>query len=169
MQSDQLTTDIPDHLSSLKIGQQDDSDYQDDKEEELFQAGGTMDLQMPTDNSDNNEDNEPDNKAYKRPRKIYAPANTAQKDMTKQREAKVLLKKQDKQTENAQAEINKDKNDNLNLNRPYKSKGKASTQVKLKALQKVRDQSRHLKTRYQMILNLTRIYKMKTFSLKMKI
>ena len=70
MKSDQLTTNIPNHLSnSITTGQQDDSDYQDDREEELYQVDGTMDIQMPTDNSDDNEDNEPDNNACKRQRK----------------------------------------------------------------------------------------------------
>ena len=44
VQSDQLTTDIPNHLSnSIAIGQQDDFDYQDDREEELYQVDGTTD------------------------------------------------------------------------------------------------------------------------------
>ena len=45
VQSDQLTTNIPNHLSnSIATGQQDDSDYQDDREEELYQVDGTTDL-----------------------------------------------------------------------------------------------------------------------------
>ena len=48
VQSDQLTTDIPNHLSSsLATGQQDNSDYQDNREEELYQVDGTTDLQTP--------------------------------------------------------------------------------------------------------------------------
>ena len=85
MQSDQLTTNIPDQLSnSIEKGQQDDPSYQDNEEEEVYQVDSTMDVQTPTDNSDDNEDNEPDNNAYKRQRKIYAPADTVRKEMTKQ-------------------------------------------------------------------------------------
>ena len=65
MQSDQLTTNIPDHLpNSIATGQQDDSDNQDNREEELYQVDGTMDVLTPTDNSDDNEDNEPDNNEH---------------------------------------------------------------------------------------------------------
>ena len=64
VQSNQLTTNIPNHLSnSIAAGQQDDSDYQDNREEELYHVDGTIDIQTPTDNSDDNEDNEPDNNA----------------------------------------------------------------------------------------------------------
>ena len=93
MQSNQLTTNIPNHLSnSIATGQQDDSDYQDDKEEELYQVDGTMDVQTPADNSDDNEDNEPDNNAHKRQRKTYALTDTVRKEMTKQRQADLLKK-----------------------------------------------------------------------------
>ena len=46
VQSNQLTTRIPNNLpNSTKIGQQDDNDYQDDREEYLYQVdGGTMDI-----------------------------------------------------------------------------------------------------------------------------
>ena len=55
VQSDQLTTNIPNHLfNSIATGQRDDSDYQDNREEELYQADGTMDIETPTDNSDDN-------------------------------------------------------------------------------------------------------------------
>ena len=75
MQSDQLTTNIPHHLSnSTATGQQGDSDYQEDREEELYQVDGTTDVQTPTDNSDDNEDNEPDNNAHKRPKKDICPS-----------------------------------------------------------------------------------------------
>ena len=46
-------------------GQQDDFNYQDNREEELYQVDSTTDIQTPTDNSDDNEDNEPDNNAVK--------------------------------------------------------------------------------------------------------
>ena len=69
--------------SSIATGQQDDSDYQYDREEELYQVDGTTDVQTPTDNSDDNEDNDPDKIAHERQRKTYAPADTARKEMTK--------------------------------------------------------------------------------------
>ena len=60
VQSDQLTTNIPTHLSNrIDKGQQDDFDYQDDREEELYQVDGTTDVQTPTDNLDGNEEDEP--------------------------------------------------------------------------------------------------------------
>ena len=93
MQSDQLTRNIPTHLSiRIDTGQQDDSDYQNDRDEELYQVDGTADVQTPTDNSDDNEEDEPDNYAHKRKRKMYAPANTERKEMTKKRQADVLKK-----------------------------------------------------------------------------
>ena len=77
MQSDQLTTDIPNYLSNrVDTGQQDDYGYQDDREEQFYQVAGPTDIQTPTDNSDDNEDNEPDNNAHKRQRKTYAPSDT---------------------------------------------------------------------------------------------
>ena len=64
VQSDQLTTNIPTHLSNrIDTGQQDDFDYQDDRDEELYQVDGTTDTQTPTDNTDDNEEDEPDNNA----------------------------------------------------------------------------------------------------------
>ena len=59
------------------------TDYQDDREEELYQVDGTMDVQTPTDHSDDNKDNEPDTDACKRQRNTYAPAETVRKEMTK--------------------------------------------------------------------------------------
>ena len=71
--SDQLTTDIPNHSpNSIVTGQQDDYNYQDDREEDIYQVDGTTDVQTPNDNSDDNEDNEPDNTPGKRQRKTYA-------------------------------------------------------------------------------------------------
>ena len=127
VQSDQLTTNIPKHLfNSIATGQQDDSDYQNDREEELYQVAGTTDIQTPTDNSDDNEDNEPNNNACKRQRKTYAPADTVRKEMTKHRQAHVLKKQQEKERAKAQTKASKDKPDNANRPRPHKSKGKAS-------------------------------------------
>ena len=50
--SDQLTTRIPNNLpNSTKIGQQDDNDYPDNREEYLYQVDGTTDIRTPTDHS----------------------------------------------------------------------------------------------------------------------
>ena len=88
VQSDQLTTSIPNNSSnSTEIGQQDDYDYQDDREEYLYQVDGTMDTCTPNDHSANDEDTEPDNNACKRERKTCTPADTNRKDLTKQRQA----------------------------------------------------------------------------------
>ena len=66
VQSDQLTTNIPNYVSNrIDKGQQDNYDYEDDREEELYQVDGTTDVQMPTDNSDVNEENEPDINVHK--------------------------------------------------------------------------------------------------------
>ena len=85
MQSDQLTTNIPNYSpNSIATSQKDDNDHQDDREEHLYQVDGTMDTQTPTDSSKYDENKEPDNNAHKRQRKIYAPADIVRKDMTKQ-------------------------------------------------------------------------------------
>ena len=53
------STDIPNHSpNSIVTGQQDDYNYRDDREEDLYQADGTMDIQTSNNNSDDNEDNE---------------------------------------------------------------------------------------------------------------
>ena len=84
VQFNQLTTDIPNYSpNSIVTGQQDDYDYQDNREEDLYQVDGTMDAQTPKDNSDDNDDNEPDNTTGKRQRKTYATANAIRKEMTK--------------------------------------------------------------------------------------
>ena len=125
MQSNQLTTDSPNHSpNSIVTGQEDDSDYQDDREEDLHQVDGITVVQTPNVDSDNNEDNEPDNTAGKRQRKTYATANTIRKEMTKQRCADVLKKQQEKEKAKTQADKHKDKID-VNRPRPHKSKGKA--------------------------------------------
>ena len=133
VQSNQLTTFIPNYLpNSIVTDQQDDYDYQDDREEDLHQVDGTMDVQTPNDDSYDNEDNEPDNTAGKRQRKSYASANTIRKEMTKQRCADVLKKQQEKEKAKIQAEKHKNKSDNINRPRPYKSKGKASNPDQIK-------------------------------------
>ena len=137
VQSDQLTTNIPNHLSnSIATGQQEDSGYQDDREEELYQVDSTMEVQTPTDNSDDNEGNEPDKNACKRQRKTYAPADTVRKEMAKKRQADILKKQQEKDKAKVQAEANKDKPDNANRPRAHKSKGKASHPDQIKSSKK---------------------------------
>ena len=143
MQSDQLTTDIPNHLpNSIVTGQQDDYDHRDNREEDLYQVDGTMDIQTPNDNSDDNEDNEPDNTAVERQRKTYATANTVRKEMTKQRRADVLKKQQEKEKAKAQAETHKDKTDNVNRPKSHKSKDKASHPDQIKRSKKGRRMAR---------------------------
>ena len=45
VQSDQLTTRIPNYLpNNIEIGQQDDNDYLDNREESLYQVDGTTDV-----------------------------------------------------------------------------------------------------------------------------
>ena len=137
MQSDQLTTNIPTHLSNrIGTGQLDDSDYQENRKEELYQVDGTMDVQTPTDDSDDNENDEPDNNPCKRKRKTYAPADTVRKEMTKQRQAKLLKKQQEKDKAKTQATANKDKSDNTNRPKSNRSKGKASHLDQIKSLKK---------------------------------
>ena len=98
VQSDQLATNTPNNPpNSTEIGQEDDYDYQDDREEFLYQVDGTMDIHSPTDHSADDEDTEPDNNAYKRQGKTYAPADTIRKDLTKQRQAQLLKKQQEKE------------------------------------------------------------------------
>ena len=141
VQSDQLTTNILNHLSnSIATGQQSDFDYQDDREEELYQVDGTTDVLTPTDNSDDNEDNEPDNNACKRQRKTFAPADTV--EITKQRQADLLKKQKEKDKVKAQAEASKDKPDNTNRPRAHKSKSKASLPDQIKSSKKGRRTAR---------------------------
>ena len=81
MQSNQLTTRIPNNLlNSTEIGQKDDNDYPDDREEYLYQVDGTTDIHTPTDYSVDDEDTEPDNNTCKRQKKICAPADIIRKD-----------------------------------------------------------------------------------------
>ena len=159
VQSDQLTTRIPNNLpNSTEIGQQDDNDYPDDREEYLYQVDGTMDIPTPTDHSADDEDTEPDNNTCKRRRKIYAPADTIRKELTKQRQAQTLKNQQEKERAKAQALENRDKIDKGNRDkpkrptaqpednseniddtdntRPQKSKGKASHPDQIKSSKK---------------------------------
>ena len=94
MQSNQLTTRIPNNFpNSTEIGQQDDNDYPDDGKEYLYQVDGTTDICTPTDHSIDDEDTE----------KIYAPADTIRKELTKQRQAQILKNQQEKKGAKAQA------------------------------------------------------------------
>ena len=95
--------------NSIEIGQQDDYD---NREEYLYQVDGTMDICSPTDHSTDDEDTEPDNNVCKRQRKTYTPADTIRKDLTKQRQAQLLKKQQEK--EQSQALENRDKTDKMN-------------------------------------------------------
>ena len=118
VQSDQLTTNIPNNSpNSTEIGQQDDYDYQDDREEYLYQVDGTMDLHTPTDHSADDDDTEPDNNAHKRQRKTYTPADTIRKDLTKQRQAQLFKNQQEKERAKAQTLENRDK-----IDKTYKNK-----------------------------------------------
>ena len=49
VQSNQLTTRIPNYSpNNIGIGQQNDNDYQDDRENYLYQVDGTTDIHTPT-------------------------------------------------------------------------------------------------------------------------
>ena len=143
MQSDQLTTNIPAHLSNrIATSQQDNLDYQDDREEELYQVDGTIDVQTPTDDLDDNENDEPDNNAHKRHKKKYVPVDTVRKEMKKKRQADLLKKQQEKDKAKAQAAANKDKSDNTNRPRSHRSKGKAFHPDQIKTSNKDRKTAR---------------------------
>ena len=87
VQSDQLTTRIPNNSpNNTEIGQQDDNDYPGNREEYLYQVDGTTDIYTPTDHSADDEDTEPDNSTCKRQRRVYVPADTNRKELTKQRQ-----------------------------------------------------------------------------------
>ena len=116
-----------------------------------------MDIHTPTDHSADDEDTEPDNNTHKRQRKIYAPADTNRKELTKQRQAQIL-KNQEKERAKAQVLEDRDKIDKANRNKPkrptaqpednseniddtnslrsQKSKGKASHPVQIKSSKK---------------------------------
>ena len=75
--------------NSTEIGQQDDNDYPDNREEYLYQVDGTRDIHTLTDHSTDDEDTEPDNNTCKRWRKTCAPADTNRKELTKERQAQI--------------------------------------------------------------------------------
>ena len=159
VQSNQLTTRIPNNLpNNTEIGQQDDSDYPDDREEYLYQVDGTTDVHTPIDHSADDEDTEPDNNTCKRKRKVHASADTNRKELTKQRQAQVLKNQQEKERLKAQAledrdkidkasrtkskrptaqpEDNSENFDDTNSPRPQKSKGKVSHPDQIKSSKK---------------------------------
>ena len=159
VQFDQLTTRIPNNLpNSTEIGQQDDNDYLDDREEYLYLVDGTTDIHTPTDHSADDEDTEPDNNTCKRLRKTYAPADTIRKKLTKKRQAHILKNQQEKERAKVKASEDRDKIDEVNRNKPkrtttqpednsedidydanprtQKSKGKASHSDQIKSLKK---------------------------------
>ena len=72
-----------------------------------------MDVQTPTDHSTDDEDTEPDNDTCKRERKVYAPADTTRKELTKQRQAQILKNQQEKERAKAQALEDRDKMDKI--------------------------------------------------------
>ena len=119
VQSDQLTTRIPNIFpNSTEIGQQDDNDYPDVREEYSYQVDGTMDIHTPTDHSTDDEDTEPDNDTCKRQRKTYASVDINRKELTKQRQAQILKNQQEKEKAKAQALEDRDKIDKVNRNKP---------------------------------------------------
>ena len=159
VQSNQLTTRIPNNSpNNIEIGQQDDNDYPDNREEYLYQVDGTTDIHTPTDHSADDEDTEPDNNTHKRQRKVCAQADTNRKELTKQRQAQILKNQQEKERLKAQAledrdkidkasrtkskrptaqpEDNSENIDETNSPRPQKSKGKASHPDQIKSLKK---------------------------------
>ena len=159
MQSDQLTTRIPNNLPrNTEIGQQDDNDCPDDREEYLYQVGGTTDVHIPTDHSADDEDTEPDNNTHKRQRKVYVPADINRKELTKQRQAQISKNQQEKERAKAQTledrdkidkanrtkskrptaqpEDNSENIDDTNSPRLQKSKGKASNPDQIKSYRK---------------------------------
>ena len=156
MQSDQLTTRIPNYSpNNIEIGQQNDN-----REEYLYQVDGTMDVHTPTDYSADDEDTEPDNNTHKRQRKVYVPADTNRKELTKERQAQVSKNQQEKERLNvkalddrdnidkecrtktkrptAQPEDNGDNINDTNSLRLQRSKGKSSCPDQIKSLKKNR-------------------------------
>ena len=124
----------------------------------MYQVDGTTDIHTPTDHSADDEDTEPDNNTCKRQRKVYIPADTIRKDLTKQKQAQILKNQQEKKRAKVQALENRDKLDKANKNkpkrptaqpednskniddtnntRPQKSKGKASNPDQIKSSKK---------------------------------
>ena len=165
VQSDQLTTRIPNYSpNNIGIGQQNDNDHLDNREDYLYQVDGTTDIHTPTDHSTDDEDTEPDNNARKRERKVYAPVDTRRKELTKQRQAQVLKNQQEKERLKAQTLENRDNRDkesrtrtkrpmaqhedngdnknDTNSPRPQRSKGKVFHPAQVKSSKKNRKMPR---------------------------
>ena len=118
IQSDQLTTKIPNYSpNNIRIGQENDNDYQDDREDYLHQVHGTMDIHTPAYPPTDDKDTEQDNNTCKRQRKIYSPADISRKELTKQRQAQMLKKQQEKQRLKAKTLENTDNVDTGNRDR----------------------------------------------------
>ena len=114
MQSNQPTTRIPNYSpNNIGIGQQNDNDYLDNREDYLYQVDGKMDIHTPTDHSADDEDTEPDNNAHKRQRKVYVPMDTSRKELTKQRQAQILKNQQERERLKAQTLENRDNADKV--------------------------------------------------------
>ena len=159
VQSNQLTMKIPNYSpNNIGIGQENENDYQDNREDYLYQIDGTTDIHTPTDPFTEDEDTECDNTTCKRWRKIYVPADISGKELTKQRQAQMLKKQQEKErlkvqtlenTDNIDTESrvgtrrpttppddNGDNIDDTNSPRPQRSKGKASHPDQIKSSKK---------------------------------
>ena len=124
-------------------GQQDDYDYQDDREEHLYQVDGTMNMQTPTDNSEDDENTEPDKNARKRQRKIYAPADIVRKDMTKLRQAEVLKSNKKKRKQKLKLKQTEIKLIILTNLEHISLKEKHPTWIKLKVQKRVKEPLEH--------------------------
>ena len=70
-----------------------------------------MVVHTPSDHSADDEDTEPDNNTHKRQRKVYVPAETNRKKLTKQRQAQVLKNQQERERLKAQALEDRDQID----------------------------------------------------------
>ena len=164
VQSDQLTTKIPNYSpNNIETGQENDNDYQDDREDYLYQVDGTTDIHTPTNPSTDDEDTERDNNTHKRQRKIFVPADISRKKLTKRGQAQ-MLKKQEKKRLNVQTlentynvntksrvrtrrpttppDDNGDNIDDTNSPRPQRCKGKVSHPDQIKSLKRNRKMSR---------------------------
>ena len=125
VQSDQLTTRIPNYSpnnNNIEIGQQNDKDHPDDREEYLYQVDGTTDVNTLTDYSVDDDDTEPDKNTCKRQRKVHLPVDANKKELTKQRQAQVLKNQQERQRSNTQAV-----EDRNNIEKESKTKTKGPT------------------------------------------
>ena len=165
VQSNQLNTRITNYVpNNIGIGQQNDNDFLDNREDYLYQVDGTTDIHTPTDHSADNEDTEPDNNAHKRQRKVYVPTDASRKEMTKQRQAQMLKNQHEKERLNTQTLENTDNTDrksrtrtkrpmtqledsgdnidNTNSPRPQKSKGKVFHPDHIKSSKKNRKMPR---------------------------